>query len=166
MMSNAYFLAKIRLDTAENEPAKNLQNKNSSAKFGHFANFADPNSEDSRGRYTPYSVSDSPPLYAARLSFLARIDIIPAVENALLDAIHVAFSPAVRRAKRVLVHDRNEIVIQRRDSSDAVVYAVLSVFSELEIAELATVDIVLGDLERPVTISPFCDSVLCVIDRF
>ena len=26
MLSNAYFLAKIRFDTAENEPAKNLQN--------------------------------------------------------------------------------------------------------------------------------------------
>ena len=38
MLSNAYFLAKFRFDTAENEPAKNLQNfakKN--------ANFANPN---------------------------------------------------------------------------------------------------------------------------
>ena len=34
MLSNAYFLAKFRFDTAENEPAKNLQK---------FANFADPN---------------------------------------------------------------------------------------------------------------------------
>ena len=31
MLSNAYFLAKFGFDTAENEPAKNLQN---------FANFA------------------------------------------------------------------------------------------------------------------------------
>ena len=30
MLSNAYFLAKFRIDTAENEPAKNFQN---------FANF-------------------------------------------------------------------------------------------------------------------------------
>ena len=37
MLSNAYFLAKFRFDTAENEPAKNLQN------FTTFANFADPN---------------------------------------------------------------------------------------------------------------------------
>ena len=37
MLSNAYFLAKFRFDTAENEPAKNLQN------FAKFANFADPN---------------------------------------------------------------------------------------------------------------------------
>ena len=31
MLSNAYFLAKFRFDTAENEPAKNLQ------KFANFA---------------------------------------------------------------------------------------------------------------------------------
>ena len=37
MLSNAYFLAKFGFDTAENEPAKNLQN------CGKFANFADPN---------------------------------------------------------------------------------------------------------------------------
>ena len=35
--SNTYFLAKFRFDTAENEPAKSLQN------FAKFANFADPN---------------------------------------------------------------------------------------------------------------------------
>ena len=34
MLSNAYFLAKFRFDTAENEPAKNLQN------FATFPNFA------------------------------------------------------------------------------------------------------------------------------
>ena len=37
MLSNAYLLAKIRFDTAENEPAKNLQNF---ANFPHSANFA------------------------------------------------------------------------------------------------------------------------------
>mgnify|MGYP001451145268 CR=1 FL=1 len=37
MLSNAYFLAKFRFDTAENEPAKNLQN------FANFPNFANPN---------------------------------------------------------------------------------------------------------------------------
>ena len=36
MLSNAYFLAKFRFDTAENEPAKNLQN------FAKFGNYADP----------------------------------------------------------------------------------------------------------------------------
>ena len=40
MLSNAYFLAKFRFDTAENEPTKNLQNV---ANFVKFANFADPN---------------------------------------------------------------------------------------------------------------------------
>ena len=39
MLSNAYFLAKFRFDTAENEPAKNLQN---------FANFANPNHANAR----------------------------------------------------------------------------------------------------------------------
>ena len=34
MLSNAYFLAKFRFDTAENEPAKNLQN------FANFPNLA------------------------------------------------------------------------------------------------------------------------------
>ena len=36
MLSNAYFLARFRFDTAENEPAKNLQ------KIANFPNFADP----------------------------------------------------------------------------------------------------------------------------
>ena len=34
-MPNAYFLAKFRFDTAENEPAKNLRRN---AKFANFAN--------------------------------------------------------------------------------------------------------------------------------
>ena len=37
MLSNTYFLAKFRFDTAENEPAKNLQKK-----IAKFANFAYP----------------------------------------------------------------------------------------------------------------------------
>ena len=37
MLSNAYFLAKFRFDTAENEPAKILK------KFTNFSNFAKPN---------------------------------------------------------------------------------------------------------------------------
>ena len=43
MLSNAYFLAKFRFDTAENEPAKNLQ------KFANFANFANPNPKPLKG---------------------------------------------------------------------------------------------------------------------
>ena len=42
MLSNAYFLAKFRFDTAENEPDKNLQN------FANFPNFA--NGCGGRGR--------------------------------------------------------------------------------------------------------------------
>ena len=40
MLSNAYFLAKLRFDTAENEPAKNLQKFLIFIKFARFANFA------------------------------------------------------------------------------------------------------------------------------
>ena len=46
MLKNAYFLAKIGADTAENEPAKNLQNF---AKFCKFANFADPDTRADPG---------------------------------------------------------------------------------------------------------------------
>ena len=44
MLSNAYFLAKFRFDTAENEPAKNLQN------FANFPNFANPGPRTARPR--------------------------------------------------------------------------------------------------------------------
>ena len=46
MLSNAYFLAKFRFDTAENEPAKNLLN------FADFPNFANPNPNSSSVRAT------------------------------------------------------------------------------------------------------------------
>ena len=45
MLSNAYFLAKFRFDTAENEPAKNLQ------KFVNFPNF--PNFGSARRGHLP-----------------------------------------------------------------------------------------------------------------
>ena len=45
MLSNAYFLAKFRFDTAENEPAKNLQ-----ILLINFPNFADPNGVAEEGR--------------------------------------------------------------------------------------------------------------------
>ena len=38
MLSNAYFLAKFRFDTAENEPAKNLQNFRKMMKNAFFEN--------------------------------------------------------------------------------------------------------------------------------
>ena len=46
MLSNAYFLAKFRFDTAENEPAKNLQKF---ANFPNFPNFANPNPKPLKG---------------------------------------------------------------------------------------------------------------------
>ena len=42
MLSNAYFLAKFRFDTAENEPAKNLQKLKFCIKFAKFVNFPCP----------------------------------------------------------------------------------------------------------------------------
>ena len=43
MLSNAYFLAKFRFDTAENEPAQNLQ------KFANFLNFDVKSPQPARG---------------------------------------------------------------------------------------------------------------------
>ena len=50
MLSNAYFLAKFRFDTAENEPAKNLQK--------HLANFA--NFANSKAHGRPWHRQGSP----------------------------------------------------------------------------------------------------------
>ena len=47
MLSNAYFLAKFRFDTAENEPAQNLQN------FANFPNFANPNPQQDPRKVAP-----------------------------------------------------------------------------------------------------------------
>ena len=49
MLSNAYFLAKFRFDTAENEPAKHLQNFANFPSFANFANSARPNKHRSGG---------------------------------------------------------------------------------------------------------------------
>ena len=51
MLSNAYFLAKVRFDTAENEPAKNLQN------FANFPNFAKGSFPASGGLQRPQRAS-------------------------------------------------------------------------------------------------------------
>ena len=48
MLSNAYFLAKLRFDTAENEPAKKLQGLSKFANIPIFA--ARGRSRDLRGR--------------------------------------------------------------------------------------------------------------------
>ena len=54
MLSNAYFLAKFRFDTAENDPAKNLQQKN--ANFANFVNFV--NAQKKRARAMPPAYSN------------------------------------------------------------------------------------------------------------
>ena len=64
MLSNAYFLAKFRFDTAENEPAKNLQNcaKNLPNFIRSFANFANPNMAPGRpgSRGTSWTAGAAP----------------------------------------------------------------------------------------------------------
>ena len=61
MLSNAYFLAKFRFDTAENEPAKNLQ------KFAKFCKLALAGSEAAfRGRH------------GGRLAAPGRVGLLPA----------------------------------------------------------------------------------------
>ena len=68
MLSNAYFLAKFRFDTAENEPAKNLQN------FAKFANFADPNPLNPRAQ-------GSDPPGRARLRLVRRLRLHDEVQR-------------------------------------------------------------------------------------
>ena len=60
MLSNAYFLAKFRFDTAENEPAKKLQN---------FANFANPNPNPTVAEGSERSESSN---YSAMVAALAK----------------------------------------------------------------------------------------------
>ena len=64
MLSNAYFLAKFRFDTAENEPAKNLQNQ-----FAKFANFRPATSWST---CTPSTRRSSPAARASRRCRAAR----------------------------------------------------------------------------------------------
>ena len=55
MLSNAYFLAKFRFDTAENEPAKNLQKFDyflgKLSNFPNFPNSANPNPKPLKGAH-------------------------------------------------------------------------------------------------------------------
>ena len=55
MLSNAYFVAKFRFATSENEPAKNLQN---SADFPNFANLEGPDGRQ-RGLLQPGRAGDA-----------------------------------------------------------------------------------------------------------
>ena len=78
MLSNAYFLAKFRFDTAENEPAKNLQ------QFAKFANFADPN---------PLLLVRRPRRRSVRKERLPRSDLLLAREVVVL---HLVLAPRER----------------------------------------------------------------------
>ena len=71
MLSNAYFLAKFRFDTAENEPAQNLQH------FAKFANYADPTpsgaaAAQGAGPKLRSPATGQPALIAAELSTTRR----------------------------------------------------------------------------------------------
>ena len=68
MLSNAYFLAKFRFDTAENEPAKNLQN------FTNFLNFANPNSKPLCQVPDVHGGAERPPAGPPRRSRAARAE--------------------------------------------------------------------------------------------
>ena len=66
MLSNAYFLAKFRFDTAENEPAKKLQKLQKFANFPNFANYLLPNQP------TPLRPEVPPQAYEDREALLPR----------------------------------------------------------------------------------------------
>ena len=68
MLSNAYFVAKIRFDTAENEPAKNLQTS------ADLPNFANPNAADPGVALEPErpARAEVPKLQAGYLSFVPK----------------------------------------------------------------------------------------------
>ena len=79
MLSNAYFLAKFRFDTAENEPAKNLQN------FANFPNFPNPCPDPPRGE-------DPPPVPAPERPGPARVPRRPAGGPGAADGADVGAS--------------------------------------------------------------------------
>ena len=80
MLSNAYFLAKFRFDTAENEPAKNLQNAFSKNAFFENAFFENAFFENAaerarRGPQVELRAVDLHPLLQAELPpLLLRAD--------------------------------------------------------------------------------------------
>ena len=84
MLSNAYFLAKFRFDTAENEPAKKLQN------FANFPNFANPNALVtpfcSPAAAAGFAGGDPPASFASVVasssSFVAGLDAQPPIRAA------------------------------------------------------------------------------------
>ena len=73
MLSNAYFLAKFRFDTAENEPAKNLQN------FANFPDFANPK-ETSRRRSAAQRLSGGRARARARRAMTSKYGSAAAVK--------------------------------------------------------------------------------------
>ena len=62
MLSNGYFLAKFRFDTAENEPAKNLQNFAKFCQFGRAAGWWQAGDRGRPGRCAPPAQRGTPPV--------------------------------------------------------------------------------------------------------
>ena len=87
MLSNAYFLAKFRFDTAENDPAKSLQNN-----FAKFANFADPNHCSNLAIWQ----------YAGAASSAAQTDLAGGEQPDPRDAVELAHEEGEAEALRVL----------------------------------------------------------------
>ena len=80
MLSNAYFLAKFGFDTAENEPAKNLQN------FAKSANFADP--KPSRDAQVPQEEGSS--LYSVFAAAVPAVEVVVKRSRDVLEELGLA----------------------------------------------------------------------------
>ena len=104
MLSSAYFLAKFRFDTAENEPAKNLQTS------ADLPNFANPNAADPGVALEPERPARAlvPKLQAGYLSFPARA----ASEGwyAPGPGVSVIISWASRRSSRIAANFRGLVL--------------------------------------------------------
>ena len=96
MLSNAYFLAKFRFDTAENEPAKNLQNfRKMHFRKMHFSNMHFSNPLCPRSQ-VPLRARDP---YAAAPSVLSQSGFCSsAVTGFMLTASEPRFSASVLSA--------------------------------------------------------------------
>ena len=92
MLSSAYFLAKFRFDTVENEPARKLrlflQN------FANFANFASSGLLDHRVRHVPHPAACPDSQHRHRLRQKCRLFLVCLVRNRFFCLV-VRFSRAV-----------------------------------------------------------------------
>ena len=92
MLSNAYFLAKFRFDTAENEPAKNLQ------KFANFLNF------DRGEQSQPRDLVDALLAQLRELRALGRCRATQVVAESRLDKPHALEEAVKSEPKQITPH--------------------------------------------------------------